>query len=119
LTLDVHDRPWPIQAADAIICINMVHIAPWSATVALFAGAAALLPDEAPLYLYGPYKRSGRHTAPSNAAFDQSLRETDPAWGVRDMEAIIELALSEGFFMQQTVAMPANNFSLVFTRQYD
>ena len=91
LDLDVHGRPWrlpPGSAADAILCINLIHIAPWTACLALLEGAAELLAPGAPLVLYGPYREGGRHTAPSNAAFDQSLRARDPRWGVRDLEEV-------------------------------
>ncbi|HER26226.1 MAG TPA: DUF938 domain-containing protein, partial [Rhodospirillales bacterium] len=85
LTLDVHDDPWPIVAADAVVCINMVHICPWATTQALLAGAAKLLPVGGPLYLYGPYRVDGQHTAPSNQVFDLALKRRNPAWGIRDL----------------------------------
>jgi len=116
LDLDVTRRPWPFVNAAAILCINMVHISPWPATEALFAGAARHLVPNGVLYLYGPYKRDGAHTAPSNEAFDQSLRARDPAWGVRDLETVTELAVSAGFTEPEIVPMPANNLSLVFHR---
>jgi hypothetical protein len=94
----------------------MIHIAPWAAAEGLLAGAARLLPAGSPLYLYGPYREHGRHTAPSNAAFDESLRARDPAWGVRDLDAVVALATRHGFALQSTVAMPANNLSVVFRR---
>jgi len=87
----------PVAVADAIVCINMVHISPWSAAVGLIEGAGTILPAGAPLYLYGPYRQAGVPTAPSNEAFDQSLRDRDPAWGLRDLEAVAELAGSAGF----------------------
>ena len=80
LDLDAAVARWPIETADAVVCINMTHIAPWEATEGLVAGAARILPSEGPLYLYGPYRRGGHHTAPSNAAFDASLREHNPDW---------------------------------------
>lgn len=116
LDLDVCREPWPIDAADAIVCINMIHIAPWEAAVALMKGAGARLPAGGVLVLYGPYRRDGAHTAPSNETFDAQLRESDPAWGVRDMEAVEALAQAEGLVCEQRVAMPANNFSLVFRK---
>ncbi|MGE0093033.1 MAG: DUF938 domain-containing protein [Alphaproteobacteria bacterium] len=116
LDLDVTRRPWPFVNAAAILCINMVHISPWPATEALFAGAARHLVPNGVLYLYGPYKRDGAHTAPSNEAFDQSLRARDPAWGVRDLETVTALAVSAGFTEPEIVPMPANNLSLVFHR---
>lgn len=117
LDLDVCREPWPIDAADAIVCINMIHIAPWEAAIALMKGAGTRLPAGGVLVLYGPYRRGGAHTAPSNEAFDTQLRERDPAWGVRDMEAVETLAQAEGFDCEQRVAMPANNFSLVFRKR--
>ena len=114
--LDVARLPWPLQAADAVLCINMIHVAPWSATLALFEGAKALLPMRHVLYLYGPYRRFGRHTSVSNEQFDSDLRTHNPEWGLRDMEAVSEAAASSGFILAEIVAMPANNFSLVFKR---
>ena len=116
LALDAATTPWPIEQADAVICINMVHISPWAATEGLFGNAAAILPAGAPLYLYGPYKRGGAHTAPSNAEFDASLRAQNPAWGVRDLETIAELGRQAGFEPPEIVEMPANNLSLIFRR---
>src|SRR4051812_47992360 len=114
LDLDVCRLPWPIEAADAVVCINMIHIAPWPATPALMAGAARLLPATGLLVLYGPYRREGQHTAPSNAAFDRSLRSSNPDWGVRDLDAVTEAAASHGLELQDVVPMPANNFCVVF-----
>jgi SAM-dependent methyltransferase len=105
---------WPVAAADAILCVNMIHIAPWAATLGLLRGAARLLPPGAPLFLYGPFRRGGAHTAPSNAAFDESLRARDPAWGVRDLEAVA--AAAEGFGPPELIPMPANNLTVVFRR---
>lgn len=116
LDLDVRSEPWPIDAADAIVCINMIHIAPWEAAVALMKGAGTRLAAGGALVLYGPYRRGGAHTAPGNEAFDAQLRERDPAWGVRDMEAVEALAQAEGFACEARVAMPANNFSLVLRK---
>ena len=116
IALDVTRLPWPLQAADAALCINMIHVAPWSATLALFEGARALLPAQHVLFLYGPYRRHGRHTSQSNAQFDSDLRAQDPAWGLRDLEAVAEVAERAGFALTETVEMPANNFSLVFKR---
>lgn len=111
IAIDVR-QPWPIDRADAVVCINMIHISPWESTLALFAGARSLEPSV--VFLYGPYRRGGAHTAPSNAAFDADLRRRDPAWGVRDMEAVVEAAGAEGLRLDEVVPMPANNFSLVF-----
>lgn len=116
LPLDVSAPVWPVRVADAIVCINMIHIAPWAACEGLMAGAGEVLPAGAPLYLYGPYRREGRHTAPSNAAFDADLRARDPAWGVRDMDEVAAAAARRGLLLAQVVAMPANNFSLIFRR---
>jgi len=117
VALDVHALPWPVAAApDAILCINMIHIAPWSASLALLDGAAALLAPGAPLVLYGPYREGGAHTAPSNASFDASLRERDPRWGVRDLEAVASEAAARGIHLEEVVAMPANNRTLVLRR---
>ncbi|MCX4174475.1 MULTISPECIES: DUF938 domain-containing protein [Paraburkholderia] len=125
LALDVHQPEWGAQTLDkldqfdAVVCINMIHISPWSATEALFAGASRRLVDGGVLYLYGPYKRGGAQTSPSNDAFDQQLRSRDPAWGVRDMEAVVALGASVGLVCDEPIAMPANNFSLVFRKRVD
>jgi SAM-dependent methyltransferase len=113
--------PEPLQTFDfqrypimAIVNINMIHIAPWSACLGLMAGARRILPPGGILYLYGPFKQQGQHTAPSNAAFDQSLRAQDPAWGVRDLEAVVAAAQAQDLAWVKTVAMPANNLSVIF-----
>ena len=116
LTLDVRVRPWPIDAADAVVCINVVHVSPWAATLALFDGAREALQPEGVLFLYGPYRRGGRHTAPSNEKFDADLRAHDPEWGLRDIDELEEVAARAGLVLAETVDMPANNFSLVFRR---
>ena len=117
LDLDTTRLPWPIAEADAVVCINLVHIAPWSATLGLLEGAAAILPPEAPLYLYGPFRRDGGHTAESNAHFDRSLRSRNPEWGVRALEDIAAAARDAGLALDETVDMPANNLSVVFRRR--
>jgi SAM-dependent methyltransferase len=114
--LDVLKRPWSVAGADAIVCINMIHVAPWAATEALLAGARDVLTPGGVLFLYGPYRRFGRHTAPSNEAFDAQLRAHDPAWGVRDLEAVAELAGAAGFELADVVEMPANNFGVIFRK---
>lgn len=114
--LDATAPDWPITAADAVLCINMIHIAPWAAACGLVHGAARLLAPGGILYLYGPYKREGRHTAPSNAEFDRFLRARNPAWGVRDLEAVAALAATAGFAAPLVETMPANNLSLIFRR---
>jgi SAM-dependent methyltransferase len=117
VALDVRVSPWPVpDVLDGIVCINMIHIAPWDAAVALFDGAKQHLSSDGVLYLYGPYKREGEHTAPSNEAFDAQLRATDPAWGVRNLEDVVALAHRNGFALDEIVPMPANNLSLVFRR---
>jgi len=116
VALDATAETWPVQAADAVLCINMVHIAPWSAAEGLVRGAARVLPPGGVLYLYGPFKRGGRHTAPSNEAFDASLRMQDPDWGVRDLEAVVALAEAAGFAQPVIEQMPANNLSLIFRK---
>ncbi len=116
LALDAASDVWPLARADAVLCCNMIHIAPWEAAVGLIAGAGRLLPENGTLYLYGPYRRGGRHTAPSNEAFDLDLRRRDAAWGVRDLEAVAALAEAQGFGLPEIVDMPANNLSLVFKR---
>jgi hypothetical protein len=114
--IDASAPTWPITEADAIICINMVHIAPWAAVEGLFAGAVRLLTIGAPLYLYGPYREAGIATAESNEAFDVSLKARNPDWGLRHLDDIDALAARHGFIRDRRVAMPANNLSLVFRR---
>ncbi len=116
IALDASDSDWPIASADGIICINMVHISPWEATLGLMKGAAAILPPGSPLYLYGPYIREGIATAPSNQAFDRNLRDRNPTWGLRDLEAVVAIAQSVGFSGPVVTEMPANNLSAVFRR---
>lgn len=116
LALDVRATPWPIAACDAVVAINMVHISPWEATLALLDGAAERLPAGGPLVLYGPYRVGGVHTAESNARFDDGLRARDPAWGVRDLEAVLAAAAERGFVESERVAMPANNLTVVLRR---
>ncbi len=114
LDLEVTRRPWPVERADAVVCINMIHIAPWACTESLLAGTAEVLAPGGVLYLYGPFKVDGRHTAPSNESFERWLRDRDPAFGVRDIGAVRELAARHGLLWEESVAMPANNFSQVF-----
>ncbi|HEY4547747.1 MAG TPA: DUF938 domain-containing protein [Pedomonas sp.] len=116
LQLDVTADAWPVEQAEAIVCINMIHISPWAATEGLLRGAARLLPQGGVLYLYGPYKRGGQHTAPSNADFDASLKARNPEWGVRNLEDVESLAGTHGFEPVKVVEMPANNLSVVFRR---
>lgn len=117
MLLDATALAWPLAAADAVLCINMIHIAPWQAAQGLIRGAASLLPRGAPLYLYGPYRRPGRELEPGNAAFDASLRERNPDWGLRELDAVAELARQAGFGAPELTEMPANNLSVVFRRR--
>ena len=116
IELDVTRPPWPLQAADAIVCVNMIHVAPWSATLALLESSKALLPAEHVLFLYGPYRRFGQHTSKGNEKFDADLHAQNPDWGLRDLEAVAEAAAASGFTLAEIVEMPANNFSLIFKR---
>lgn len=117
LDLDVHDRPWPVNDIDAIICINMVHISPWSATEALLAESRRVLRPGGLLYLYGPYFQPGIATVPSNIAFDTALRQRNPAWGVRDLKRVQALAAACRLNLHAVKPMPANNLSLLFRRR--
>jgi hypothetical protein len=116
IELDVTTLPWSLKTAAALVCINMIHVCPWSATQALFKGANALLPAQHVLFLYGAYRRFGQHTSKSNEQFDAGLRAHDPEWGLRDIEAVSEAAALRGFVLAEVVEMPANNFSLIFKR---
>lgn len=118
-SIDVCDDVWGVEGDapfDALVAINMIHISPWQATQGLMAGAARLLAPGGVLFTYGPYKRDGHHTAPSNAGFDASLKARDPAWGVRDVGEIETAAAAHGFALCEIVEMPANNLSLVFVK---
>jgi hypothetical protein len=106
-----------LQTAEAVVAINLIHVAPWSATPALFEGAKALLSTQGVLFLYGPYRRHGQHTSKSNEQFDSDLHAQNSEWGLRDLEAVSETAASSGFALAEIVEMPANNFSLVFKRR--
>jgi hypothetical protein len=118
VVLDASDPgSWPVGAVDAIVCINMVHISPWAATEGLIAGAAARLPAGGLLYLYGPYLEDEVPTAPSNLAFDASLKDRNPAWGLRRLGTVRDLAADHGLDLAERIAMPANNLSLVFRRR--
>jgi hypothetical protein len=114
LELDASAPSWPVARADAVVAINMIHIAPWTAAEGLMAGAGRTLPSGGVLYLYGPFKEDGRHTAPSNADFDADLTARDPAWGVRDLADVSNLARAHGLDLVERISMPANNLSLVF-----
>jgi SAM-dependent methyltransferase len=117
LQLDVHDAHWSVRGPyAAMVCINMIHIAPATATPALLAGAARLLEPGGLLFLYGPFREGGRHTAPSNAQFDASLRARDPGWGVRNLDDVDTLAAAVELRRTTLVRMPANNLSVAYTR---
>jgi SAM-dependent methyltransferase len=116
LQLDASASSWPVTYADAVVAINMVHISPWRAAEGLIAGAGRVLRRGGILYLYGPYKENGIHTASSNAVFDESLRARNPGWGVRDVADLAELARAHGLSFAERVIMPANNLSLIFRR---
>jgi Protein of unknown function (DUF938) len=121
IDLDASDANWSIDPnylpITAIVNINMIHIAPRSAYLGLIAGASRLLPPNGIFFLYGPFKREGVHTAPSNAAFDESLRDRNPEWGIRDLEETIDLAASANLVLAEIYRMPANNLSVVFQRR--
>lgn len=114
IDLDAAATRWPIERADAVVCINLVHIAPLSACEGLMAGAGRILPPGAPLILYGPFRRADLPTAPSNEAFDASLKERDPRWGLRDLDAVTELAAAHGLTLDRVVDMPANNIVVIY-----
>ena len=116
IALDAAAADWPIENADAILCINMIHISPWEATVGLMRGAGKILASGGLLYLYGPYRRAGHPIEPSNAAFDESLKARDPCWGLRQLEDVEACAADHGLRLSRVVEMPANNLSVVFSR---
>ncbi len=116
LLLDAAAKEWPLERADALLCSNMVHISPWEATCGLFAGAERVLAAGGPLVLYGPWFESGVEPAPSNCAFDASLRQRDPQWGIRQLAEADELAASCGLRRTARVAMPTNNLTLVYRK---
>lgn len=113
--LDVASEDWTEAGArDAIFCANMIHIAPWQACLGLLRGAGRHLLPGGALVLYGPFRIGGEHTAPSNAAFDVDLRRRDPSWGVRDLDEVAREAERHGLVLEERVAMPANNQTVVF-----
>lgn len=116
LRLDATERPWPVDHAAAVVCCNVIHIAPWEVALALIAGASEVLPAEGVLYLYGPFVRRDQPTAPSNLRFDASLRERDPRWGVRHLPEVRDAAAKTGLSLVEVVEMPANNLSVVFRK---
>lgn len=116
LALDVVSQDWPIEDAAAILCCNMIHIAPWTAAQGLFAGAGRVLSAEGILFLYGPFKINGQHTAESNESFEEWLKSRDPEWGVRDAEDVDQLAADAGLHLDRSIEMPANNLLRVYRR---
>ena len=114
--IDAAANDWSLADANAILCVNMIHIAPWRAAEGLFRGAARLLTEGAPLVLYGPFLEADVATAPSNLAFDRSLKDRDPQWGLRRIEDVDELAAKSGFRRSARYEMPANNLVLVYRR---
>lgn len=127
LLLDVCANIWPLEVENqpenqylteitAIVSINMIHIASWSACLGLMAGAGRILPQNGILYLYGPFKQNGQHTAPSNAAFDEMLNSHNAEWGVRNLDDVIAAAKIQNLQWRETVSMPANNLSVVFQK---
>lgn len=116
LEIDASTAPWPIERVDAVLCINMIHISPWEATEGLMRGAGRILLPGAPLYLYGPYRRTDRTLEPSNAAFDRDLRRRDPRWGLRLLDEVADCAAAQGFGLDRVAEMPANNLSVVFRK---
>ena len=118
IVLDVTSDPWPAEVGtpDAIFCANMIHIAPWEACLGLLRGASAHLAPGGVLVTYGPYKVGGAHTAPTNEAFDLDLRARDSRWGVRDLDDVARVAAGHGLALEERVAMPANNFTVVLRR---
>jgi len=117
LALDAASDDWPVARADAVLCINMIHISPWAATLGLLDGAARILPMRGPLYLYGPYRQHDVPLAPSNAMFDESLRQRNPGWGLRQLEDVVTQAEARGLALDRIVAMPANNLSVILRRR--
>lgn len=117
LELDATSERWPVERADAVFSANMIHISPWRASEGLFSGAARVLTSGSPFVTYGPYLFDGQHTAESNVEFDAWLKRRDASWGVRDVRELEKVAALAGFRLEQTVAMPANNFCLVWRRE--
>ena len=116
LTLDAAEADWPIGEANAVLCVNMVHISPWIATEGLFKGASRVLSSGSPLILYGPFLEEEVQTAQSNLAFDQDLRRRDASWGLRRLEEVDRVALQNGLARTARYEMPANNLTLVYRK---
>jgi len=117
LDIDVTREDWPVDAADALLCVNMIHISPWEATEGLMRGAGRVLGRGAPLILYGPYKRGDRPLEPGNATFDEKLRGEDPRWGLRELADVAACADASGFDLERVVEMPANNLTVIFRKR--
>ncbi len=117
LRIDVCDSDWAIERMDAVFNANMIHIAPWACAEGLVRGVGKYLQPEGVFALYGPFRIGGAHTAPSNAAFDADLKRRNEAWGVRDLEAVAALGENEGLTLSERVAMPANNYMLIFRKR--
>jgi len=117
IAIDSAAPDWPIERADAVLSINMVHISPWASALGLIAGSARVLAAGAPLILYGPWLKDDIPTAPSNLAFDADLKRRDPRWGLRRVENFAQAALATGFELAETRQMPANNLMLFLTRR--
>lgn len=117
LDLDAARHPWPVTSAAAVMSVNMIHIAPWTACLGLLSGARDILPEGGVLYLYGPFAVGGTHTAESNARFDASLRAENPGWGVRNLDDVALEARGRGLHLVETVKMPANNLSVIFKKR--
>lgn len=115
--LDAANPLWPVAQADAIVCINMIHISPWEATTGLMRGAGAILGAGAPLVLYGPYRRGDLPLEPSNEAFDESLKSRDPRWGLREVDAVVAEADGQGIGFDRLIEMPVNNLMLLFKKR--
>ena len=123
LELDVENIPWEIpsklsQSLQGIVSINMIHVAKWNCTIALFKGAGKLLKAEQFLLLYGPFKIGNKHTSQSNDFFDNSLKMQNDLWGIRNIEEVTEEAKKYGFFQEDIISMPANNFSVIYRKVY-
>lgn len=116
IDLDAAQDPWPAVPFAAIVCINMIHISPWQATIGLMRGAGSVLSPGAVLYLYGPYRRGDRPLESGNAAFDEDLRARNPAWGLRELDTVIACAADHGLVFERAIDMPANNLSVIFRK---
>lgn len=114
--LDVTSENWPVENADVMMCANMIHIAPWEACIGLLEGAGRILHEDGILCMYGPYKVGGKHTAPSNESFDQSLRARDASWGIRNLDDVAFEARRRGLHLIKTVKMPSNNFCVIYRK---